>query len=440
MKKSIVAVVRYERPLESVRKAVDLSHGLDHLPARAKVVIKPNIAYWTKAAPMPKWGVVTSSRVVEDMVVLLKERGIEDITIAEGTVTMDPKDRETAAHAFETLGYNVLKERHGVKTLDLFDRPFEEVDLGAGVVLNLSKDVLACDFVVNLPVLKTHNQTRVSLGIKNLKGTIDMVSRKKCHSADPEKDLNYMVARLANKMPPMFILLDGIYTNERGPAFDGKMRRSDILVASSDVFSADLVGAKLLGYEPSQVPYLVHAAGDRRRPLDLSDVEVAGEKIEDLAFFHDYDWPYVEGDTLRRSLAKRGIKGLSYPKFDLSMCTYCSGLNGVILFAIAQAWKGEPFDNVEVLTGKIMNPTPGRNKTILVGKCMCEKNKDHPDIREVIAIKGCPPTPKAIVKGFHKAGIEVNPAIFDNVELAPGLFMAKYEGRPEFDESFFKVK
>ena len=43
MNKNLVAVVRYEKPLESVRKAVELSHGLDHLNANAKVFIKPNM-------------------------------------------------------------------------------------------------------------------------------------------------------------------------------------------------------------------------------------------------------------------------------------------------------------------------------------------------------------------------------------------------------------
>jgi uncharacterized protein (DUF362 family) len=111
MTKSIVAIVRYENPLESVRKAVELSRGLDHLPSKAKVFIKPNIVFWTKEVPFPKWGVITTSRVIEDMVVLLKERGIDDITIGEGTVTRKPKDKESPAHAFETLGYNVLKKR-----------------------------------------------------------------------------------------------------------------------------------------------------------------------------------------------------------------------------------------------------------------------------------------------------------------------------------------
>jgi len=439
MNKSIVSIVHYDTPLESVRKAVELSHGLDHLPANAKVFIKPNIVFWTKEVPFPKWGVITTSRVVEDMVVLLKERGIDDITIGEGIVTSTPRDRETPAHAFVTLGYNVLKKRYGIKHINVFERPFERVDLGAGVLFNFNTDILHSDFVVDLPVLKTHNQTKVSLGIKNLKGMIDINSRKKSHSADPKKDLNYHVARLANNMPPMFILLDGIYTNERGPSFDGRIRRSNILIASANVLSADMVGAKVLGYEPSDVPHLVHAAQDQGRPLDLSDIEVVGKRIEDVASFHEYDFPYVKNNTLRRSLAKMGLKGLSYPKYDLSMCTYCSALNGIILFAIAQAWKGEPWNDVEVLTGKIMKPTPEKKKTILIGKCMYEANKDHPNIQEMIPVKGCPPSPKTVVKALHKAGIEVNPVIFEHMDKAPGFFMEKYEGKPEFEESFFTV-
>ena len=83
MKNYKVAVARYEQPLESARKVVELSGGLDHLPARARVFIKPNIVFWTRATAFPKWGVITTSRIVEDTIILLKERGIDDITIGE---------------------------------------------------------------------------------------------------------------------------------------------------------------------------------------------------------------------------------------------------------------------------------------------------------------------------------------------------------------------
>jgi len=442
MTKSIVSIVRYEKPLESLRKAVELCNGLDRLPSRAKVVLKPNIVFWTRATNFPKWGVITTSRVVEDMVILLKERGIDDITLVEGMVTFDPKDRETPAHAFQSLGYAVLKERYGVKCFNAFERPFEVIDLGDEVELSFNADLLHSDFVVDLPVMKTHNQTVVSLAIKNLKGMLDIPSRKKCHSADPERDLNFMVAKLADKLPPTLAVLDGIYTTERGPNFDGRVRRSDLLIASTDLLSADLVGSKVLGFAPSQIPHLVHAASHRGRPVDLSDVHVAGEEIEKVSSAHEYDFLYSEAEDvcLPVPMANQGIKGLFYRKYDLSLCTYCSGLNGVLLTALRYAWKGEPWDDVEVLTGKIMKPTPGKRSTILIGECMYQANKDDPNVERRIAVRGCPPNPKDLPWAFEQAGIELDPALFANIDRLPGFFLSRYQKRPEFDESFFRIE
>jgi len=442
VKSPCVSIVRYEAPGTSVRRAVDLCGGLKALPPGAHVLVKPNIVFWTRAVPFPKWGVITTSRVVEDVVAILKDHGVTAITIAEGGITQDPKDRQTPLHAFEKLGYHRLRQKYGVNVINVMEHPFETVDLGDGIELNFSAMAMASDFIVDLPVMKTHNQTVVSLGIKNLKGLIDIKSRKRCHSDDPNQDLNLMVARLADRMPPLFTLIDGIYTNERGPAFDGKMHRSNLLVASSDVLAADLVGARVLGYNPADVPHLVHAAQNRGRALDLSDIEMVGERIEDVAVRHAFDFDYTQdedGNWLPLPLVKQGIRGVSYRKYDLSMCTYCSGVNGVVLSAVRYAWKGEPFDDVEVLTGKTMQPTPGKKKTILLGKCMYQLNKAHPDINEMIAVKGCPPQNEDIVAALHQAGIPVDPGLFANMDRLPGFFMAKYEGRPEFDESFFEV-
>ena len=149
----LVSITRYEKPFISVREAVLRCRGLEQMPPGARVFIKPNIVYWTRACPFPKWGVITTSRVVEDMVILLKEHGVKEITIGEVLVS-GLKEGETAAHAFQTLGYEKLKRRYGIKILNLMERPFEKVDLGDSVILNFNRDILHSDFVVNLPVMK----------------------------------------------------------------------------------------------------------------------------------------------------------------------------------------------------------------------------------------------------------------------------------------------
>jgi hypothetical protein len=202
-----------------------------------------------------------------------------------------------------------------------------------------------------------------------------------------------------------------------------------------------MVGAKVLGHDPSEVPHLVQAALREGRATDLSDVEVVGERIEEVASYHDYDFAYAEQESgiMPVPLARDGIKGLYYHKYDLSMCTYCSGLNGLILTAIRNAWKGEAWDKVEVLTGKMMKPTPGMKKTVLVGKCIYQANKDNPDIQELIAIKGCPPKMEEVVKALHRAGIEVNAQLFEHADQMPGFFMQRYEGKPEYEEALFRA-
>lgn len=441
MPKSIAAICRYEQPYSSVQQAVELCAGLKHMPKQAKVFIKPNIVYWTRACDFPKWGVITTSRVVQDMVQLLKDHGVQSITIGEG-IGADTLDEKTSAHAFQALGYETLRKRYAINCINLMQRPFLELQLEQGVELRFNTDILNSDFVINLPVLKTHNQTVVSLGLKNLKGCIDIYSRKKCHSADRTKNLHLYISKLANKIPPMFTLIDGIYTLERGPAFDGRMHRSNLLVASADVLSADMVGARVLGHDPEQVPYLAYAAQSRNRQLDLSDVEIVGDSLQEVAAHHEYDVQYVSNEQveLPKPLAKQGIKGIFYRKFDSSMCTYCSALNGLVLSAIRLAWKGEPWDRVEVLTGKAMQPSPGMKSTILLGQCMYQKNKDHPDIQKMLAVKGCPPDPGQVQQALQQAGIEVDPRLFSQLDTLPGFFLKRYQDKPDFDASFFSVQ
>jgi uncharacterized protein (DUF362 family) len=119
-----VSLVKYEKPVESVRQAVELCGGLDRIKAGAKVFLKPNIVYWTKSVPFPKWGVITTSRVVADVVELLAAHGVSDITIGEGIVLTRQGAQEVAAHAFDTLGYTKLAQRFGVKVYNTFERPF----------------------------------------------------------------------------------------------------------------------------------------------------------------------------------------------------------------------------------------------------------------------------------------------------------------------------
>jgi uncharacterized protein (DUF362 family) len=439
MKKD-VSVVCYRSAQESVAEAIDLSGAFDKLSRGDNVFIKPNIVYWSRETPVPPWGMITTSRVVEDVVRELKDRGAGQITIGEGIITFDPKDRETSAHAYESLGYNELSKRFGVKIVNTFEREFRRKRLGDDVALNFSVDLLDSDFVVSLPVLKTHTQTVVSLSQKNLKGCLDINSRKRCHSDDRHKNLDFHVSMLADVLPKSCTLIDGIYTLERGPTYIGKALRSNLLIASEDMLLADIVGTALLGIDPGEVPHLVMACEKRGIAPSIESADVVGEPVEMWARPHKWDFPYNKDNSLPVYLEYMGVKGLSFPKYDHSLCTYCSGIIGIIQYAISKAWKKTPYDGVEILTGKMCSPNPGMNHTLLVGKCQIKLNKDNEQIRNPIPVPGCPPRLDKLVDGLREAGIDVDPDIFKDHELAPELFMKRYLNRPEFSWEFYKIE
>jgi len=56
-----------------------------------------------------------------------------------------------------------------------------------------------------------------------------------------------------------------------------------------------------------------------------------------------------------------------------------------------------------------------------------------------IGIKGCPPEPAEMGKALQQAGFQIDQALFGNLESAPGHFMNRYEGSPEFKALHFKT-
>jgi hypothetical protein len=88
-----------------------------------------------------------------------------------------------------------------------------------------------------------------------------------------------------------------------------------------------------------------------------------------------------------------------------------------------------------------MEPSAGNNKTILVGQCQINKNKDHPNINELVPIKGCPPSMEDLADAFETCGIKVNRQLLKGGADQGGvIFLQKYKKKPEFKEEFYKIK
>ncbi|HHW07651.1 MAG TPA: DUF362 domain-containing protein [Clostridia bacterium] len=432
MAKPVVSIVKVEDVYRSLRESLILCDGLGGFKPGDRILIKPNIVSWDFDLPFPPFGVVTTSAVMAALVRILAEEGFRDITIGEGPLPqLSPKGRDI----YRALGYEKLAERYGVKLVDFNEEEFVTVDYGDGFRFNIARHALEADKIINVPVLKTHNQAKVSLGIKNLKGCLDQISKQFCHGEGPA-DLHRTFPRIIEKLPVALTVIDGIFVLEKGPAPTGKAYRKDLLIASKDPFACDLVGTLILGYDPGEVEYLVSYARRRGYSLAISDYDLAGEKLERHRQFINYDWEWTEENTGPKGFARQGITGLAVRKYDDTLCTGCSVQYNPMLILLSSAYKGKPFPNLEVVTGKKQLASPGFDHSVLFGKCAVHLNKDNPHINHAVKIPGCPPKIETFIEKMAEIGIDCD--LREYVRFRHYLFN-RYKKEEGFDLGFWTV-
>lgn len=132
---------------------------------------------------------------------------------------------------------------------------------------------------LNMPKLKTHSMSTVTLGVKNQFGLIAQEDRIKDHNWK----LHQKFADIFSLVSPDFTLVDGLYAVNYGhyPAeglAEESVERLGILIGGPDTLAVDAVGADLLGFAPAEVEHLRLAAETGKGTIDLDAIEVEGDR------------------------------------------------------------------------------------------------------------------------------------------------------------------
>ncbi|HWQ89666.1 MAG TPA: DUF362 domain-containing protein [Desulfitobacteriaceae bacterium] len=382
---AVALVKRDNTTLEAVRKAIEICGGFDSLKPGASVVLKPNMVM-RGYRNQPPDGIVTPVETMESMITLLWEHGCKDITIADGGV-IHPDLKLNTPSAFRWAGYNELSERLNVPLVDLNEGPFVTVELEY-LPVKIARLIMEADFLIDMPVLKTHSQTTVSLGIKNLKGVLAYESKKDCH----RHDLMRSIALLGKAIRVDLTVLDGTFGLQKGPTSDD-CHRMDVFVAGRDILEVDIVGSRLLGYDPAEVDHLRLYAELTGRSLSLEGVEVIGEEIKNLA--KPLEWYSTWTKDL---MALNNIKGVTIEPPDPTCCSGCGFGIFVAVSKFFQANAGRDFGNIAIVMGRQKTTDPEVLKVVSLGKCACDTNSEHPNI---VRIPGCPPGVKRMTEQLH---------------------------------------
>jgi uncharacterized protein (DUF362 family) len=386
-----VSLVKFDGSLDSLRRAIELCGGFEKLNKNDRVLIKPNNCFRHRI--MPPYGMVTTSWVVDGVVRLLLEHGCQDISIGEGAIIgifdeLEPYTKQ----GFKGTGIEKIAKKYGVKLIDFNAGAFNELDL-EGTKVQVSRAALDTDFLINVPVLKTHFQTKVSLGFKNMKGCLSKDSKKRFHTS---KRLDPLICLLNEAIKSGLVIIDGIYMLEKGPeTLAGVAHRKDLIVASPDIFECDVVGATILGIDPAQVDYLKEFAQRHGRSFDIGAIQIKGEDIGPLK--EQLEWRFEPDQEL---LTPAKITGLSAPYPGQTLCSACGATLALALSTFGKDNPGMDFGGVAFYYGLGLKPERDSRKVFLYGDCAIRSNKD---LQNAIKIEGCPPTLTKTVIALMKA-------------------------------------
>lgn len=313
------------------------------------VLLKPNVVMGG-SPKIPCRGITTSPAVVEAVLDLVRQKGAGSVIIAEGSVELPSLKLDTAA-AYAWSGLKALAKSKQVELVDLNKGPHRTFTLSDGTEIEIAEAVYLADFVINLPLLKTHNQTLTTICLKNLKGCLSMETKKRCHT---ETDLNRAIAEFNRLIPCHLNIVDTLTATEIGPTPTGKenqVRDMGLILAGKDRLACDVVGSYLLGYDAPRIPHIAHYTELEGRSAQYEDVEIVGEDPAVFRMALEYESAWADD-----IMEKYDVTGIRLPPYGEQVCSACGFNLWAGLMQFCRETKGSRFNNVQLCVGGASSP------------------------------------------------------------------------------------
>jgi uncharacterized protein (DUF362 family) len=333
-----------------------------------RVLIKPNLY-----EPLdPYGGEITNPMVVEAVARYCLESGAREVIIGEGPSYY--QSQSALRDCFTRTGISGVAERLGIQWV-LFDehryRTFKGVPDSTPEEFRITEYAFACDKIINVPCLKTHYQTTVTLAMKNLKGCLKREDKPRFHDCN----LSRAIVELNKIVRPALNVIDA--TAKRIGSVGSSARRegtgASLLLVSTDAVAVDAVGCALMGIDPGEVPTVTSGAEAGLGESDLTRIEIIGEELKRLRYK-----VRLPQEQLRQSFPLLEIKGAERA---------CSGcliplISSLLLLSEGNRKLERP---LRIWVGKDPEVSPDK-ACLLIGDCAQVTGAENAEWLE-----GCPP-------------------------------------------------
>lgn len=241
MKNNQIGVIYGSNPVYMVKELMNNYDIADEIDKNSVIGLKPNLVVAKKSDS----GATTTPEILQGVIEYLNENGIKKIVILEGSWVGD-----STTKAYKVCGYTDISKRYNVPLYDLQKDSYKGYTID-GIKINVCEKVSGIDYLINLPILKGHCQTKITCALKNLKGLIPDKEKRHFHSMGLHKPIAYL-----NKIVKQnLIIVDGLngdLTYEEGGT---PVEMNRIMIAKDPVLIDSYV-CQLMGYSLDEVDYV----------------------------------------------------------------------------------------------------------------------------------------------------------------------------------------
>lgn len=246
-----IAVVKGGEPEMLTRKTLELLGGMKRFVKKGdNVIIKPNIG---PAMRTYEYAATTNPWLVAAVVKLCLEAGAGRVRV------MDKPFSGSAESGFVNSGIREQVEKAG-GVIELMSRlKYVSTDIPQGRDIkkwDIYEDILKADVLINMPIAKQHGSSRLTLGMKNLMGAINLAQTFHIN-------LHQRIADLASRIRPTLTIIDAIRILKANGPTGGNLKdveKLDTVIAGTDIVAVDSYATSLFGLKPEDVQYIKIAA------------------------------------------------------------------------------------------------------------------------------------------------------------------------------------
>jgi uncharacterized protein (DUF362 family) len=185
--------------------------------------------------------------------------GAASVTVADGP----GHHRDTELLVYETGLADQLLHRH-ISFVDLNRDELIKTKLLANYSglghLWLPRTVLASDFIVSMPKVKTHHWTGVTLSMKNMFGVVPGSRYGWPKNVLHWAGIHESVLDICATVRPDFVIADAIVAMDGDGPINGRPKKLASILLSDDPVATDAALARALGFEPNQIRHIQEAS------------------------------------------------------------------------------------------------------------------------------------------------------------------------------------